>query len=66
MPIAPTGPRSRPLLLSAASKHSRAAITMPADASTAGPPPRSAERMASAGRSCRRNSSWYRETSSNA
>ncbi len=65
-PTVPSGPIPRLELRSAASRHSSPAATVPEEASTAGPQPRSAAAMASYGRSTRRSSSRYRETSSSA
>lgn len=56
-PIVPTGPMPLLLFRSAASRHSSPAATVPEEASTAGPQPRRAARMASYGRSWRRSSS---------
>ncbi len=56
-PTAPTGPRPRMLLRSAASRQASPATTVPQEASTAGPQPRSAVRIASWGRGVRRSSS---------
>lgn len=56
-PTAAIGPMPRLLLRSAASRQSRPAATVAEEASTAGPQPRSAARMASYGRGTRRSSS---------
>ncbi len=65
-PIAPTGPRPAVEFTRASERQSRAATTVPAEATIAGPPCCSATRMASYLSSRRRSSSRYRAVSSSA